>query len=293
VIVPQEDFWLAQTRAVARCVSCIDCPATAQHVRQEYVPTPRFGVPREVVTISINPAENDGSACDLPVLADFERATRLELDDRNLEDVSWRQDQYFSHGNKHKFFRSLEKIVQTINPEWTYESGKVGHADVVSCVTRETWSQIGKSPVPGSKIDKKAQKAVQDALINNCRGHFLNTLNLLPSDCWILCDGRTAWNATMGAGQIPRNYEVDLGNSRRVFVGALALGGKTFRVAGWNQPAHQLYSDSDKGAVADVAKRLMDIATLLTNWCPKDVATLLTNRCPDCKFSPPTLPGKL
>ena len=63
-------------------------------------------------------------------------------------------------------------------------------------------------------------------LIDNCRTHFLNTLRLLPSHCWLLCDGRTALNAVIDAGAAIQCEDI-VGNSQ-IFVGTLKL-------AAWNQ----------------------------------------------------------
>jgi hypothetical protein len=242
-----QDLVVIQTQAVAKCVSCLCSTVTEGSLKPEYVPTFRFGSLSavEVVTISLNPAENVAGYRSLPRLADFQRTSRLELDDQDLTAIQLRSDEYFSHRDRHRFFDSLEKIVQAINPKWTYErSGKVAHIDVVACVTRKPWSKLHPN---------RTQLAlIQATLIDNCRPHFLNTLRMLPSPCYLLCNGSTAMKAVEEVGASIECEDV-VGNSR-IFVGTLTLNGRSSRLAAWNRPAGRLGRPEEIG---DAVKRLM------------------------------------
>jgi hypothetical protein len=117
-------------------------------------------------------------------------------------------------------------------------------------------------------------------LIRNCRVHFLNTLNSLPPQCWILCDGKTAWDATLSAAQFIRAYDVAAGRYR-LSAGILAVGDRTLRFGAWNLPAFYC----DKEATGHAVKCLMDVATLFARWCPKDITRVLSKVLPDCRFT--------
>src|ERR1039458_2062034 len=127
-----EQLILAQTKAVAKCVSCL-APTTKRSILTSHIPVFRFGAlsSAEAVTIGINPAENEPGYRRLPVLADFDRASRLELDDGDLVNISLQNDRYFAHDDRHNFFNSLERVAQSINKDWSYKSGTLAHTDVV------------------------------------------------------------------------------------------------------------------------------------------------------------------
>jgi hypothetical protein len=221
----------AQTAAVCRCVSCLNDPATRQYILKEYIPAFRFGclAAPEAVSVGINPAENECGSRPLPLLSDHRRAERTKLDHRNLDEISKRHDQYFSQHDAHPFFGHLQKILWTINPKWTYGS-RAAHIDLVSCVTDPTWSLIAG--------------AGREGLLKNCYEHFLNTVRLLPPNCWILCDGATALNSTLAAGGSV--WMQDMVGRVKILAGTLTLAGDTIRFAGWNYPAHKVRSDEQK-----------------------------------------------
>lgn len=231
---------LQQTRVVSTCKSCLSAATT---ILNEYVPTFRFGVvaAARAVTISINPAENQDGYRLLPTLKEYGIGDRCELTDDHLADAARRSDEYFTLGNKHRFFNTLASVVSSIDATWSYEAGNLSHIDVVACVTRPTWT----NGVPGHE---------RRVMLKRCREHFLKTLQLLPADCWLLCDGRTALRAIEDAGGAT-NMAERLGSGLTVSIGTLTLHGRQYRYLGWNRPAHRLYESPT--AVGLAAKRLM------------------------------------
>ncbi len=231
---------LQQTRAVSTCKLCLSAATT---ILNEYIPTFRFGVLStcRAVTISINPAENQQGYRPLPQLRQYRIADRSALTDDDLTDVVRRSDEYFAVGNKHKFFNTLARLVSNIDSTWTYEAGTLSHIDVVACVTRPTWADV------------PAQE--RQVMLERCREHFLNTLKFLPSDCWLLCDGKTVLEAIKQVGGQAEKTE-RVGHRQTVCVGNLLLEGRTHRFIGWNIPAHQPYGSQPTLGAA--VKELMD-----------------------------------
>lgn len=230
----------AQTDTVSKCTTCLQDPAACAYIERVklYVPAFRFGSlwSAEAVSVGINPAENECGSRELPILSDFQQVDRTKLSAQNLDHISNRADQYFSSLDAHPWFKPLQKILWTINPRWTY-GRKVAHTDVISCVTDPTFGKVIKSG--------------QDALLKNCRDHFLNTLRLLPPNCWIICDGKTALNEFETGGRVRKQDNV---GRVRVVAGSFALGGKALRFAGWNYPAEKVRSDDQKREVAAMAR---------------------------------------
>jgi hypothetical protein len=232
-----------QTSNVSKCVKCLQSSVAAAYILATYIPAFRFGSLSTIqaVTVSINPAENQDTSCRLPLLSDYKRNVRSELNDLDLADIKLRNDRYYVNCNKHSYFRSLSSLVTAINPGWTYESQKVSHIDVVACVTRPVWSSID-------------DQRVKNLLMESCHEHFTNTLRLLPSACWILCNGGTALNTIINlGGNITASATV---GKCQISIGTFAFEKRKFDFAGWNRPAHKLYSDNPVDIGLGV-KRLM------------------------------------
>ncbi len=232
---------LEQTRAVSTCKRCLPSVTT---ILSDYIPTFRFGVLSRcrAVSISINPAENQEGYRPLPRCKEYGFADRSALTDDDLANVARRSDEYFAAGDKHRFFNTLASVVSSIDPTWSYEAGTLSHIDVVACVTRPTWT----NGVPAEE---------RRVMLESCRQHFLTTLRLLPSDSWLLCDGRTALQAIDDVGGRTENTEQLEGNLA-VCIGTLLLEAGAHRFVGWNYPAHKLYGKQTEVGLA--AKCLMD-----------------------------------
>jgi len=217
---------LEQTKAVSACKRCLPSVTT---ILTDYIPTFRFGMLSRcrAVSISINPAENQEGYRPLPRCAEYGIVDRSALTDDDLAEVARRSDEYFEAGNKHRFFNTLASVVSSIDPTWSYEAGTLSHIDVVACVTRPTWTN--GVPAPERQV-----------MLERCRRHFLETLRLLPSDCWLLCDGRTALGAIEEAGGATERTE-RVGSGLTVSIGTLTLDSREYRYVGWNRPAHKLY----------------------------------------------------
>jgi hypothetical protein len=196
----------------------------------------------QAVTVSINPAENQEGYRSLPRLSDYGLADRSALADGDLADIARQNDEYFVGGNKHRFFNTLASLVSSIDSTWSYEAGTLSHIDVVACVTRPTWT----NGVPGQE---------RDFMEERCRQHFFKTLRLLPPECWLLCDGRTAIDAIEDAGGQTRTT-VRLKSGLIVCIGDMEIQGCTHNYLGWNRPAHRLYERP--AVLASAAKRLMN-----------------------------------
>jgi len=221
------DDTVAQTKLVATCTRCLKLPESAC-VRDEYVPVYRFGrlSTAEAVTVSINPAENRPGTTSLHVLSDFKCGSRLELTDDHISEVSESCDSYFDGGQSHAFFSNIEQVARGLDAEWDYASGKLAHIDAVSCVTRPIWSGIRTS--------------TRRSMSSNCSSHFKATLRLLPSGCWLLCDGRTVLDAVKSAGAVITHLGSVRGKKKEVeiYTGLFNIGGRMLKVIGWNWPAH-------------------------------------------------------
>ncbi len=153
-----------------------------------------------------------------------------------MTNISLCNDRYFTYGDRHKFFNALERVAQGINKDWTYESGKLAHIDVVSCVTSVGWGNVPESA----------------SLLANCRTHFVNTLGLLPSNCYLLCDGRTALDAVR-----PKSIEGrDRVGNIHLFAGKVPVGDRKFAFAGWNFPTHKFFSTKPE-EVGRIARKLL------------------------------------
>src|ERR1043166_1828277 len=228
-----------QTRAVSKCTLCLSCAAS---ILNDYIPTFRFGVLStcRAVTISINPAENVHGRRPLPRLGDYGVTDRRDLKEEHLSDISRRSDEYFAHGTKHRFFNTLASVVASIDQTWTYETGTLSHVDLVACVTRPTWA----NGVPEED---------RSVMLRNCRPHFLNTLRLLPPDCWLLCDGKTALQAIEAAGGLTAISERVA--KITISLGTLVFDSKEYRYVGWSRPAHKLYASPND--VGSKVKRLI------------------------------------
>jgi hypothetical protein len=209
----------------------VDClsDATKDHIIPDYIPNFRFGEfsTVEAVTVSINPAENVDGKRPLPMLSDYHRTSRLDLATEDLDDLSSRSDHYYRQGDMHPFFLSLEKILQAIDPNWTYASGKVAHIDLVACVTTKLWSQI-------------RPKKIQDVLIAKCEKHFVNTLTLLPPNCLIVCDGATVLNHVPGVKLVNDFSVAGPDKPLTVSIGSLTSGDRVWTLVAWNRTASHL-----------------------------------------------------
>ena len=191
----------------------------------------------------------------LPRLTDFGRENRAALDDADLKNISLQHDNYFANRDRHRFFDPLERVVRAINDGWTYESAKLAHIDVVSCVTSKTWSKLHE--------DATQRARIQETLICNCHPHFANTMRLLQSSCYLLCDGRTALEAVDRLGTAVEVIDI-VKNDRmaiEIFVGKVTLDDRKLKLAGWNLPSHKFFSIAPE-EVGCAIKRLMDWKSL-------------------------------
>jgi hypothetical protein len=224
----ESDGSIAQTKAVAKCTRCLTLPES-ECVLAEYVPVYRFGrlSSAQAVTVSINPAENKPGSKSLPVLSDFNCGSRIELTDDHIAMVSEGCNSYFEGDDPHDFFSDIEQVAVGLNAEWTYASGKLAHIDAVACVTRPIWSGIRPA-------------ALRRTIAEKCSFHFKSTLRLIPSGCWLLCDGRTVLDTVQRAGVVMTLRGSVHGKKKEVeiYTGSFAKDGRTLKVIGWNWPAH-------------------------------------------------------
>lgn len=167
---------------VARCMTCLEDPATAPYLPPDYVPIRHFGRLQspKAVTVGINPAPNKSGKRAIPLVSGFGKASRSQLHDDDLVSIGKFQDAYFNQGNAHVFFdNNFYFVLHTIDESWTYQSGNVAHIDVVFCVTDPLWSQLGRD-------DKTAQASIR----RNCRPHFFKTLEQIGFGTWLFWGGQ-------------------------------------------------------------------------------------------------------
>ena len=232
-----------QSVVAATCVKCLQDDVTVRYVLADYVPTQRFGGFDSVkaVTIGINPAPNKPRRRALPLLSDFGRSSRSDLQTDDLISISELQTTYFDDGTGHTFFdNNFFFVLDTIDKSWTYQSGRVAHIDVVFCVTSPLWAELGKT-------DETAQSAIRQ----NCRPNFLESLQMVPPATWLLWGG----SETMKALEELKPVVEASGKTKEKQVawkmGQIELRGHSYPFMAWDKV---VMSNSDRCEIGELVK---------------------------------------
>jgi hypothetical protein len=215
----------AASGVVAKCDICLRQPSAARYLVADYLPVPRFGrfAAAKAVTIGINPAVNKAGIRALPLISQFGKTRRSDLNDADLISISKFQDAYFDDGKAHMFFdNNFYFILHTIDASWTYQSGRAAHIDVVSCVTDPLWSRLA---------DRNAQAAIRE----NCRPHFFRTLELVPSGTWLFWGGRETMRALNELNPRTNAEGVTTEKSVSWQMGELEINANLYPFMAWNK----------------------------------------------------------
>jgi len=236
---------VAALSEVAKCDICLRQPSTAKYLLADYVPVPRFGgfAAVEAVTIGINPAPNKAGRRALPLIAGFGKTRRSDLEDDEILSISKFQDTYFDDGNAHTFFdNNFYFILHTIDTSWTYQSGKVSHIDVVSCVTDPLWSKVGL-----------ANPDAQVTIRQNCRPHLFRTLELIPSGTWLFWGGQETVRALNELG--PKTIAKGVTTEKSVgwFMGDIEVKGNWHPFMAWDKVGPGM-SNPDRCEIGEIVK---------------------------------------
>lgn len=218
---------------------CCECEATPAGPAIEWncIPVPHFGridpPGVKVVTISLNPSITEFRTnghwrppeVRLPILEDFELASRKDLGPEHVGTCQSKRDAYF--GNQlHSFFRPLDDVVGILDPSWSFANGSAAHLDLVACATTHAFG--GLAPV------------VRKELIANCAHHFLASLMALPNRTLLLANGRTVCTSLVQLAHDRGHTIRDLVEEMHEpagwtsYCGILELDQKRFQLLGWS-----------------------------------------------------------
>ena len=166
------------------------------------------------------------------MLSDFISNTRSELSLDNLSEANTARASYFTR-TPHPFFEALGRIFEECGQDWSFAAGTAVHVDLAACVTTTSWGNL--------------PTAVAEAIRGNCSVHLNRTLQALPSDAVLLCDGKSACNAVAGAGGpwelLCQFTEQGRIKSVRVKRGVAGNQGVERQFFAWNYPANRLPAD--------------------------------------------------
>jgi hypothetical protein len=122
----------------------------------------------------------------------------------------------------------MEAFLARIDRRWSYVLGTVAHVDLVACPTK---MRLGEIP-----------NASRDALLNNCKKHFLQTLNDLPENTVLLLNGTSPISQIKSIGEVLSRTPSQLVNVNGLsgISGWIQIGNKKFVVCGWSSSAAKL-----------------------------------------------------
>ena len=225
-----------------RAAKCQACREVAHNgILWESLPVPAFGnvcsTKVKVATIAINPAANEffvgndakSREARLPLLGDYCKQNRRDLESNDLRDAQERRDLYFctAEGVRrafyHPWFDPLELILRGMNPDWSYFNGTAVHIDVVACATKSAWRTL----------PHRAKEILQQ----NCHADFRRTLSELPSGTVLLSNGVQPQDIPVSVDEL---QTVDVPPRLRVWRGRVSLNKLSFAFLGWSVTAKHL-----------------------------------------------------
>ncbi|HEY3913120.1 MAG TPA: hypothetical protein VGN61_01435 [Verrucomicrobiae bacterium] len=204
------------------------------------LPVPWFGNSSqkvEVATVGLNPSWKEFETEDrilrppkerLPALTDFGATHRFEITDMQAQLAAEARSKYFTGVERkpNPFFNALQGVIAATKSNWRYDKGTAVHLDIVANATRPVWSQLGFD--------------AQQILVSKCFPKFTGTLSQIPSEAWLMLDGRTAFDS-VSSGCNAESLESTIGENPPLTVwrGCLspAFGNRVF--LGWSMPVNQ------------------------------------------------------
>jgi diadenosine tetraphosphate (Ap4A) HIT family hydrolase len=187
---------ISEARAES-CDRCLSDASLREWILEPCLPVPAFGDVAsslvKVATIGLNPSSGEfllrggyrPKEKRLPVLEDFAVYSRRRLSVANLTFAAEKRARYFQN-EPHEFFVKLGNLMGACQRDWSYKSGTAVHVDLVACITTKSWGNL--PPV------------VAEAICGNCSIHLKRTLQKLPRDAALLCDGKSACQAIAAIG---------------------------------------------------------------------------------------------